>query len=149
MIKNTHEHNPDGTLSAYKRQCPRSWKVTLADVFFPSAGFWEYDFSKKISIFWNESWKRITTNSHFTILLVRATVLVVRFREWQARTGLFKQKAGLSGYTVSDLKIPGFETTWREFNYGKLLVSLRPLDSWFEGPIGVRRLTTKLVVQTY
>ncbi len=46
-----------------------------------------------------------------------------------------KPKAGLSGYTVSDLKIPGFEQPWESY-YGKPSRIVTPLDIMIEGPIG-------------
>jgi phosphoribosylformylglycinamidine synthase len=46
-----------------------------------------------------------------------------------------KPKAGLSGFTVSNLKIPGFEQPW-EKDYGKPERICSALDIMIDGPIG-------------
>jgi phosphoribosylformylglycinamidine synthase len=56
-----------------------------------------------------------------------------------------KPKAGLTGFTVSNLNIPGFEQPWEE-NYGKPSRMASPLQIMIEGHWVVLRLTTNLVV---
>ncbi|HAC26734.1 MAG TPA: hypothetical protein DCF82_02750, partial [Marinobacter hydrocarbonoclasticus] len=46
-----------------------------------------------------------------------------------------KPKAGLTGFTVSNLNIPGDEQPW-EIGYGKPDRIASPLDIMIEGPIG-------------
>ncbi len=46
-----------------------------------------------------------------------------------------KPKAGLTGFTVSNLNIPGFEQPWEE-NYGKPSRMASPLQIMIEGPLG-------------
>ena len=46
-----------------------------------------------------------------------------------------KPKAGLTGYSVSNLRIPGFEQAW-EVDYGKPARIVSALDIMLEGPIG-------------
>src|SRR5690606_18045986 len=46
-----------------------------------------------------------------------------------------KPKAGLCGFTVSNLKIPGFNQPW-EVDYGKPAHLASALDIMLEGPIG-------------
>ncbi len=46
-----------------------------------------------------------------------------------------KPKAGLTGFTVSNLNIPGFEQPWEE-NYGKPSRMAAPLQIMIEGPLG-------------
>src|SRR5690606_33575291 len=46
-----------------------------------------------------------------------------------------KPKAGLAGFSVSNLNIPGFEQPW-EADYGKPARIVSALDIMLEGPIG-------------
>ena len=47
-----------------------------------------------------------------------------------------KPKAGLTGFTVSNLRIPGFEQPWEGTEYGSPAASPPPLAIMLEGPIG-------------
>ncbi|MFT2098625.1 phosphoribosylformylglycinamidine synthase [Marinomonas sp. 2405UD66-6] len=133
MIKNTHEHNPDGTLSAYKDNAA-VMEGHFAGRFFPAPGTGEYDFSQEnIDIL-----MKVETHNHPTAISPfsgAATGSGGEIRD-EGATGVgSKPKAGLSGYTVSDLKIPGFEQPW-ESQYGKPSRIVTPLDIMIEGPIG-------------
>ncbi|MEP0073853.1 MAG: phosphoribosylformylglycinamidine synthase [Marinomonas sp.] len=133
MIKNTHEHNPEGTLSAYKDNAA-VMEGHFAGRFFPAPGTGEYDFSQEnIDIL-----MKVETHNHPTAISPfsgAATGSGGEIRD-EGATGIgSKPKAGLSGYTVSDLKIPGFEQPW-ESQYGKPSRIVTPLDIMIEGPIG-------------
>ncbi|MBJ7537965.1 phosphoribosylformylglycinamidine synthase [Marinomonas transparens] len=133
MIKNTHEHNPDGTLSAYKDNAA-VMEGSVAGRFFPSPDNREYGFSQEnIDIL-----MKVETHNHPTAIAPfsgAATGSGGEIRD-EGATGIgSKPKAGLSGYTVSDLKIPGFEQPW-ESHYGKPARIVTPLNIMMEGPIG-------------
>ncbi|NVK72774.1 MAG: phosphoribosylformylglycinamidine synthase, partial [Oceanospirillaceae bacterium] len=133
MIKNTHEHNPDGTLSAYKDNAA-VMEGHFGGRFFPSSDTREYDFShENIDIL-----MKVETHNHPTAISPfsgAATGSGGEIRD-EGATGVgSKPKAGLSGYTVSDLKIPGFEQPWESY-YGKPSRIVTPLDIMIEGPIG-------------
>ncbi|AEF53385.1 phosphoribosylformylglycinamidine synthase [Marinomonas posidonica] len=133
MIKNTHEHNPHGTLSAYKDNAA-VMEGHHAGRFFPSSESREYDFSQEnIDIL-----MKVETHNHPTAISPfsgAATGSGGEIRD-EGATGIgSKPKAGLSGYTVSDLKIPGYEQPW-ESHYGKPARIVTPLDIMIEGPIG-------------
>ncbi|BFM49818.1 phosphoribosylformylglycinamidine synthase [Marinomonas sp. THO17] len=133
MIKNTHEHNPDGTLSAYKDNAA-VMEGHKAGRFFPAPDSCEYDFSQEnIDIL-----MKVETHNHPTAISPfsgAATGSGGEIRD-EGATGIgAKPKAGLTGYTVSDLKIPGFEQPW-ESQYGKPARIVTPLDIMIEGPIG-------------
>ncbi|RDL45446.1 phosphoribosylformylglycinamidine synthase [Marinomonas piezotolerans] len=133
MIKNTHEHNPDGTLSAYKDNAA-VMEGHKAGRFFPNPESKEYDFSQEnIDIL-----MKVETHNHPTAIAPfagAATGSGGEIRD-EGATGIgSKPKAGLSGYTVSDLKLPGFEQPW-ESHYGKPSRIVTPLDIMIEGPIG-------------
>ena len=133
MIKNTHEHNPDGTLSAYKDNAA-VMEGHKAGRFFPNSETREYDFSQEnIDIL-----MKVETHNHPTAIAPfagAATGSGGEIRD-EGATGIgAKPKAGLTGFTVSDLKIPGFEQPW-ESQYGKPSRIVTPLDIMIEGPIG-------------
>ncbi|GAB3483836.1 phosphoribosylformylglycinamidine synthase [Marinomonas epiphytica] len=133
MIKNTHEHNPEGTLSAYKDNAA-VMEGHKAGRFYPSPESREYDFSQEnIDIL-----MKVETHNHPTAISPfagAATGSGGEIRD-EGATGIgAKPKAGLSGYTVSDLKIPGFEQPW-ESQYGKPARIVTPLDIMIDGPIG-------------
>lgn len=133
MIKNTHQHNSDGTLSAYKDNAAVIEGHT-AGRFFPNPLTREYDFSQEnIDIL-----MKVETHNHPTAISPfsgAATGSGGEIRD-EGATGIgAKPKAGLTGFTVSDLKLPGFEQPW-ESQYGKPDRIVSPLDIMIEGPIG-------------
>ncbi len=133
MIKNTHEHNSEGTLSAYKDNAA-VMEGHFAGRFYPSPENREYDFSQEnIDIL-----MKVETHNHPTAISPfsgAATGSGGEIRD-EGATGVgSKPKAGLSGYTVSDLKIPNFVQPW-ESHYGKPSRIVTPLDIMIEGPIG-------------
>jgi len=122
MIKNTHEHNPDGTLSAYKDNAA-VMEGNFAGRFFPAPGSCEYDFSQEnIDIL-----MKVETHNHPTAISPfsgAATGSGGEIRD-EGATGIgSKPKAGLSGYTVSDLKFLVLNNLGR-VTTASLLVSLR------------------------
>jgi phosphoribosylformylglycinamidine synthase len=133
MIKNTHEHNPEGTLSAYKDNAA-VMEGHFGGRFYPSPDNCEYDFNQEhIDIL-----MKVETHNHPTAISPfsgAATGSGGEIRD-EGATGIgSKPKAGLSGYTVSDLKIPNFVQPW-ESHYGKPSRIVTPLDIMIEGPIG-------------
>ncbi|MCZ2723515.1 phosphoribosylformylglycinamidine synthase [Marinomonas sp. 15G1-11] len=133
MIKNTHEHNPEGTLSAYKDNAAVMEGHT-AGRFYPDSKTKEYGFNQQpIDIL-----MKVETHNHPTAIAPfsgAATGAGGEIRD-EGATGVgSKPKAGLTGYTVSDLKIPNFVQPW-ESQYGKPNRIVSPLDIMIEGPIG-------------
>ena len=133
MIKNTHEHNPDGTLSAYVDNAA-VMEGHEAGRFYPDSASKEYGFNQQpIDIL-----MKVETHNHPTAIAPfsgAATGSGGEIRD-EGATGVgAKPKAGLSGYTVSDLKIPGYVQPW-ESQYGKPSRIVTPLDIMIEGPIG-------------
>ncbi|WP_191602156.1 phosphoribosylformylglycinamidine synthase [Marinomonas algicola] len=133
MIKNTHEHNPKGTLSAYKDNAA-VMEGHMAGRFYPDSQTKEYGFHQQaIDIL-----MKVETHNHPTAIAPfsgAATGSGGEIRD-EGATGVgSKPKAGLTGYTVSDLKIPNFVQPW-ESQYGKPNRIVSPLDIMIEGPIG-------------
>ncbi|GGO88845.1 phosphoribosylformylglycinamidine synthase [Marinobacterium nitratireducens] len=133
MIKNTYEQGGENVLSAYKDNAA---VVTgsRAGRFFPNPESREYGYHQEdIHIL-----MKVETHNHPTAIAPHsgaATGSGGEIRDEGATGRGGKPKAGLTGFTVSDLKIPGFEQPW-ESAYGKPDRIVSALDIMIEGPIG-------------
>ncbi|MFQ3228816.1 phosphoribosylformylglycinamidine synthase [Reinekea sp.] len=132
MIKNTYANNSEGVLSAYKDN---------AAVFagFNGKRFYtndqhEYGYNEEnIHILF-----KVETHNHPTAIAPfagAATGSGGEIRDEGATGTGGKPKAGLAGFTVSDLRIPGFEQPWESY-YGKPSRIVSALDIMIEGPLG-------------
>lgn len=133
MIKNTHEINPDYVLSAYKDNAA-VMVGSEAGRFFPNPETKEYAYTQEdIQIL-----MKVETHNHPTAISPypgAATGSGGEIRD-EGATGIgSKPKAGLVGFTVSNLRIPGFEQPW-ETNFGKPGRIVNALDIMMEGPLG-------------
>lgn len=133
MIRNTHEKNPDGVLSAYKDNA----SVIAGNVgerFFVDPDSGSYQFVEEpIHIL-----MKVETHNHPTAIAPHpgaATGSGGEIRDEGATGRGGKPKAGLTGFSVSNLNIPGFEQPW-ESPYGKPERIASALDIMIEGPIG-------------
>ncbi len=133
MIRNTNEVAGDNVLSAYKDNAAVMAGAT-AGRFFPDAQSKEYRYHQEpIHIL-----MKVETHNHPTAIAPHpgaATGSGGEIRDEGATGKGSKPKAGLTGFTVSDLKIPGFVQPW-ESDYGKPDRIVTPLDIMIEGPIG-------------
>ncbi|MDP5034518.1 MAG: phosphoribosylformylglycinamidine synthase [Alishewanella sp.] len=133
MIKNTFEHSPDFVLSAYKDNAA-VMVGSEAGRFFPQAGSNEYQYHHEpIHIL-----MKVETHNHPTAISPypgAATGSGGEIRD-EGATGVgSKPKAGLVGFSVSNLRIPGFEQPW-ETDFGKPNRIVSALDIMLEGPLG-------------
>jgi phosphoribosylformylglycinamidine synthase len=133
MIRNTHEHNSRGVLSAYKDNAAVFSGFT-AGRFFPDPASHQYGFHEEpIHILC-----KVETHNHPTAIAPypgASTGSGGEIRD-EGATGIgAKPKAGLSGFTVSNLKIPGFVQPW-ESDFGKPAHIASALDIMLQGPIG-------------
>ncbi|NVK39933.1 MAG: phosphoribosylformylglycinamidine synthase [Oceanospirillaceae bacterium] len=133
MIKNTYEQGGENVLSAYKDNAAVV-TGTRAGRFFPNPETREYGYHQEdIHIL-----MKVETHNHPTAIAPHsgaATGSGGEIRDEGATGRGGKPKAGLTGFTVSDLKIPGFEQPW-ESAYGKPDRIVSALDIMIEGPIG-------------
>ncbi|MDF1781858.1 MAG: phosphoribosylformylglycinamidine synthase [Alcanivoracaceae bacterium] len=133
MIRNTHQKNPEGVLSAYSDNSSVI-EGSVAERFFPDTNTNVYRFSNEpIHIL-----MKVETHNHPTAIAPHpgaATGSGGEIRDEGATGRGSKPKAGLSGFSVSNLKIPGFEQPW-EGDYGKPGRIVSALDIMLEGPIG-------------
>ncbi|WP_371188345.1 phosphoribosylformylglycinamidine synthase [Thalassotalea maritima] len=133
MIKNTYETNPDNVLSAYKDNAA-VMVGSEAGRFFPDPETNEYAYNvEDINIL-----MKVETHNHPTAISPfpgAATGSGGEIRD-EGATGIgSKPKAGLVGFSVSNLRIPGFEQPW-ETDFGKPSRIVNALDIMMEGPLG-------------
>ena len=133
MIKNTYETHPENVLSAYKDNA--SVMVgSKAGRFFPNPETCEYEYNQEdIHIL-----MKVETHNHPTAISPfpgAATGNGGEIRDEGATGRGSKPKAGLSGFTVSNLRIPGAVQPW-EADFGKPSRIVSALDIMTEGPLG-------------
>ena len=133
MIKNTHALHSDGVLSAYHDNSAviegfRAAKFAPA----PTTADYQYE-DTQLDIL-----MKVETHNHPTAISPfpgAATGSGGEIRDEGATGTGSKPKAGLCGFSVSNLKIPGFEQPWEQDN-GKPDRIASALDIMLEGPIG-------------
>ena len=133
MIRNTADKNPEGILSAYSDNASVA-EGSKADVFIrnPQTGVYSYTEEDAHLLM------KVETHNHPTAISPHpgaATGSGGEIRDEGATGRGSATKAGLTGFTVSHLKIPGFEQPWEE-EYGKPERISSALDIMLEGPIG-------------
>ncbi|MEY8703174.1 phosphoribosylformylglycinamidine synthase, partial [Francisella philomiragia] len=134
MIRNTTEKSPKGVLSAYKDNAAVIEGAT-AQRFYSNTQTGVYSFNQEeVDIL-----MKVETHNHPTAIAPfsgSATGVGGEIRD-EGATGLgAKPKAGLTGFTVSNLNIPGFEQAWETSRYGKPHHLVTPLQIMLEAPIG-------------
>ena len=133
MIRNTYEANSNGVLSAYKDNASVI-AGSKAGRFYPDPVTKEYAAHQEdIHIL-----MKVETHNHPTAISPfsgASTGSGGEIRDEGATGKGSKPKAGLNGFTVSNLKIPGFEQPW-EGNYGKPDRITSALGIMLDGPIG-------------
>jgi len=133
MIVNTYQHNKEGVLSAY---CDNSavFVGSPGKRFFPSPETGIYQRSDENIHFL----LKVETHNHPTAISPypgAATGSGGEIRDEGATGRGAKPKAGLTGFSVSNLRIPGFEQPW-EIDYGKPDHIVSSLEIMLDGPIG-------------
>ncbi|MEW6998323.1 phosphoribosylformylglycinamidine synthase [Colwelliaceae bacterium BS250] len=133
MIRNTHELNSDYVLSAYSDNAA-VMVGSEAGRFFANPVTKAYEYTQEdIQIL-----MKVETHNHPTAISPypgAATGSGGEIRD-EGATGIgSKPKAGLVGFSVSNLRIPGFEQPW-ETDFGKPARIVTALDIMMEGPLG-------------
>ncbi len=133
MIRNTHELHSEGVLSAYHDNSAVMASHT-APRFTVDADSKQYGYNKEhIALL-----MKVETHNHPTAISPfpgAATGAGGEIRDEGATGRGSKPKVGLSGFSVSNLKIPGFAQPWETDN-GKPGRIVSALDIMLEGPIG-------------
>ncbi|WP_455864724.1 phosphoribosylformylglycinamidine synthase [Pantoea agglomerans] len=133
MIKNTMEKTPDHVLSAYKDNAA-VMEGSQVGRFYADAEKGQYDFHQEEA----HILMKVETHNHPTAISPwpgAATGSGGEIRDEGATGRGAKPKAGLVGFSVSNLRIPGFEQPWEE-DFGKPDRIVTALDIMTEGPLG-------------
>ncbi|HEA51962.1 phosphoribosylformylglycinamidine synthase [Marinobacter antarcticus] len=133
MIRNTYEMNSEGVLSAYKDNASVI-RGSRGGRFFPDPVTGVYGYNQEdIHIL-----MKVETHNHPTAIAPAAGAATGsggEIRDEGATGRGSKPKAGLSGFTVSNLNLPEDPQPW-ETHYGKPDRIASALDIMIEGPIG-------------
>ena len=134
MIKNTHKKNGKGTLVAYKDNSSVV-EGFATEMFEPKTLNHAYQF-KKVQL---DQLMKVETHNHPTAISPypgAATGVGGEIRDESATGSGSRSTAGICGFMVSDLRIPGAVQPW-EKDYGERPARLAtPLQIMTEGPIG-------------
>ncbi len=133
MIRNTFKKNPEGVLSAYSDNAA-VLEGPKASRFFPDPVTRSYAAHTENVHFQI----KVETHNHPTAISPSpgaATGAGGEIRDEGATGRGSKPKSGLTGFTVSNLNIPGFEQPW-ERPYGKPSRIASPLEIMLDGPLG-------------
>ncbi|HEX3063577.1 MAG TPA: AIR synthase-related protein, partial [Usitatibacter sp.] len=132
MIRNTHRANPRGTLVAYADNSAVMEGAPIRRFYPDGRGVWGYrDELTHILM-------KVETHNHPTAIAPHpgaGTGAGGEIRDEGATGTGGKPKAGLTGFSVSELKLPGLAEPW-EGDYGKPGRIASALDIMVEGPIG-------------
>lgn len=133
MIKNTYEQCGENVHSAYKDNAA-VMEGSFAGRFFPDYQGNEYRYHHEdIDIL-----MKVETHNHPTAIAPfsgAATGSGGEIRDEGATGRGSKPKAGLVGFSVSNLRIPGFEQPW-ESDFGKPTRIVSAYDIMMDGPLG-------------
>jgi len=133
MIKNTYACGGEGVLSAYADNAAVI-EGFVAGRFYPDPQSKEYQFNQEpVHIL-----MKVETHNHPTAIAPfpgASTGAGGEIRDEGATGRGSRPKAGLTGFTVSNLNIPGYQQPW-EGHYGKPGRIVSALDIMLEGPLG-------------
>ena len=132
MIRETHKAHPQGTVVAYSDNAAVIEGAPIRR-FYPRADR-GYAYSEQLT----HILAKVETHNHPTAISPfpgAATGSGGEIRDEGATGRGSKPKAGLCGFSVSDLRIPGYPQPW-ESGYGKPERIASALDIMIEGPLG-------------
>ncbi len=133
MIRDTHAAHPGGTVVAYSDNSSVIEGAQI-DRFYPR-GDGSYAYSSELT----HVLMKVETHNHPTAISPfpgAATGSGGEIRDEGATGTGSKPKAGLCGFSVSNLNIPGYVQPWEAGAYGKPERIVTPLAIMLEGPIG-------------
>jgi phosphoribosylformylglycinamidine synthase len=134
MIRNTHARSPHGVLSAYKDNAAVV-EGAAARGFWPDPVTGIYGHVEEFA----HLVMKVETHNHPTAISPfpgAATGSGGEIRDEGATGRGAKPKAGLVGFTVSHLEIPGWRQPWERASPGRPDRIASPLSIMLEGPIG-------------
>ncbi|HOC18398.1 MAG TPA: phosphoribosylformylglycinamidine synthase, partial [Vicinamibacterales bacterium] len=133
MIRRSHEANPQGTVSAYSDNAAVMEGAPIRR-FFADPDTGRYLFEQDLT----HTLMKVETHNHPTAISPfpgAATGSGGEIRDEGATGTGSKPKAGLTGFSVSNLRIPGYERPWEGPERRPDRIA-SPLSIMIEGPIG-------------
>lgn len=132
MIKDTHKAHPEGTVVAYSDNASIIEGAEVSRFYPDATGRWTYrpELTHILA--------KVETHNHPTAISPFAgasTGAGGEIRDEGATGRGSRPKAGLAGFTVSNLNIPGATQPW-EMPYGKPERIASPLQIMIDGPLG-------------
>ena len=134
MIRDTHEKSPNGTVVAYKDNSSVIEGAEIERLYPNAQNAQQYDFHHENT----HIIMKVETHNHPTAIAPfagAATGAGGEIRDEGATGRGSRPKAGLTGFTVSNLNIPDFRQPW-ERDYGKPEHIASPLDIMIDAPLG-------------
>jgi phosphoribosylformylglycinamidine synthase len=133
MIRNTHELAPQGTVVAYSDNAA-IMAGCEAEIWAPTTTT-KYEKTTRLT----HTLMKVETHNHPTAIAPfpgASTGAGGEIRD-EGATGIGgKPKSGLTGFSVSNLNLPGSKLSWEEIQYGKPDRIASPLQIMIDGPIG-------------
>ncbi len=132
MIRNTHRASPRGTIVAYSDNSAVMEGAEIERFYPDRSGAWGYHRDLTHILM------KVETHNHPTAIAPHpgaGTGAGGEIRDEGATGTGAKPKAGLTGFSVSNLNIPGAREPW-ETDYGKPVRIASALSIMIEGPIG-------------
>jgi phosphoribosylformylglycinamidine synthase len=135
MIRNTYAHCREGVLSAYSDNASVMEGFEAARFLVKPGSAAEYEVVHEPA----HVLMKVETHNHPTAISPfpgAATGSGGEIRDEGATGRGSKPKAGLTGFSVSNLRIPGFEQPWEQEDIGRPSRIVSPLSIMTEGPLG-------------
>src|SRR6185295_13515427 len=133
MIRHTHAANPAGTVVAYADNASIMEGAEIERFYPDASGTYRYSIERTNVLM------KVETHNHPTAIAPfagAATGSGGEIRDEGATGRGAKPKAGLTGFSVSHLRIPGFAQPWEKNGIGKPDRIASALQIMLEGPIG-------------
>jgi len=133
MIRTTHEKHPRGTVVAYADNAAVMEGARIAR-FYPAENG-EYGYAEELT----HTVMKVETHNHPTAISPfpgAATGAGGEIRDEGATGRGAKPKAGLTGFSVSNLQIPEYVQPWEQDGYGRPGRVASALQIMLDGPIG-------------
>src|SRR5882724_6296566 len=133
MVRHTHAQHPHGTVVAYSDNAAIMEGAEVARFYPDASGVYRYATEPTHILI------KVETHNHPTAISPfpgAATGSGGEIRDEGATGRGAKPKAGLTGFSVSHLRIPGFAQPWEKDGIGKPARIASALQIMLEGPIG-------------
>jgi phosphoribosylformylglycinamidine synthase len=133
MVRTTHQKSPRGTVVAYADNAAVMEGASIERFYPHEDGHYRYGEELTHTVM------KVETHNHPTAISPfpgAATGAGGEIRDEGATGRGAKPKAGLTGFSVSHLRIPGFAQPWEGGEYGRPRRIVSPLQIMLEGPIG-------------